>query len=228
MKQKILLIESEPRETNVLSSLLTNEYYLVRAVSDGDQVLPELRHFQPDLILLDPVLPGIDGFQVCREIRQNTDLPLIMISARTDPVDRVLGLELGADDYLCKPYDPRELIARIHAVLRRYRNGYSGGIPGEKSVHYPDLTVNLTNYSVTYLGEQVVLPPKELELFYFLAASPNQVFTREQLLDHIWGYEYMGDTRTVDVHIKRLREKFKDHPQWRIATVWGIGYKFEV
>jgi DNA-binding response OmpR family regulator len=140
----------------------------------------------------------------------------------------VLGLELGADDYISKPFDSKELIARVRAVLRRYSVRPAQTTPTEKSVSFPDLTINLTNYSVTYMGKKVEMPPKELELFYFLAASPNQVFTREQLLDHIWGYEYIGDTRTVDVHIKRLREKIKDHPSWRISTVWGIGYKFEV
>ena len=228
VKQKILIVEDDERTAKELSSLLTRENYLTRSVSDGEQALSELPLFQPDLILLDLILPGMDGFQVCREIRHTSQVPVIILSARTDSFDKVLGLELGADDYVCKPYDARELVARIHAVLRRYHIGSSGVTAGEKSGHYQDLTVNLTNYSVTYFDEQVVLPPKELELFYFLASSPNQVFSREQLLDHIWGYEYMGDTRTVDVHIKRLREKFKDHPQWKIATVWGIGYKFEV
>ena len=228
VKQKFLIVEDDERTAKELSSLLTRENYLTRSVSDGEQALSELPLFQPDLILLDLILPGMDGFQVCREIRHTSQVPVIILSARTDSFDKVLGLELGADDYVCKPYDARELVARIHAVLRRYHIGSSGVTAGEKSVHYQDLTVNLTNYSVTYFDEQVVLPPKELELFYFLASFPNQVFSREQLLDHIWGYEYMGDTRTVDVHIKRLREKFKDHPQWKIATVWGIGYKFEV
>ena len=228
VKQKILIVEDEERDAKALSALLKLENYLTRSVPDGEQALRELGLFQPDLILLDLNLPGMDGFSVCREVRKTSELPLIIVSARKDSFDKVMGLELGADDYVCKPYDSRELVARIHAVLRRYRNGTISHNSGEKVVHYPDLSVNLTNYSVTYFGKQVFLPPKELELFYFLASSPNQVFTREQLLDHIWGYEYMGDTRTVDVHIKRLREKFRDHPRWQIATVWGIGYKFEV
>jgi DNA-binding response OmpR family regulator len=174
------------------------------------------------------MLPGMDGYQVCREIRHSSDVPIIMVSAKIDTFDKVLGLELGADDYISKPFDSKELIARVRAVLRRYSVRPAQTTPTEKSVSFPDLTINLTNYSVTYMGKKVEMPPKELELFYFLAASPNQVFTREQLLDHIWGYEYIGDTRTVDVHIKRLREKIKDHPSWRISTVWGIGYKFEV
>ena len=174
------------------------------------------------------MLPGIDGYQVCRELRHTSDVPIIMLSAKGETFDKVLGLELGADDYIIKPFDAKELVARVRAVLRRFKVRQPSAPSGEKSVSYPDLTINLTNSSVTYMGKQVDMPPKELELLYFLASSPNQVFTREQLLDHIWGYEYIGDTRTVDVHIKRLREKIKDNPGWSIATVWGIGYKFEV
>ena len=175
------------------------------------------------------MLPGMDGYQVCREIRQTSDVPIIMLSAKGETFDKVLGLELGADDYMVKPFDSKELVARAKAVLRRFQAKETQPTsPAEKCVRYPDLSINLTNYSVEYMGKQVDMPPKELELLYFLASSPNQVFTREQLLDHIWGYEYIGDTRTVDVHIKRLREKIKDHPGWSISTVWGIGYKFEV
>ena len=152
-----------------------------------------------------------------------------MLSAKGETFDKVLGLELGADDYMVKPFDSKELVARAKAVLRRFQaKETQPTASSEKCVRYPDLSINLTNYSVEYMGKQVDMPPKELELLYFLAASPNQVFTREQLLDHIWGYEYIGDTRTVDVHIKRLREKIKDHPCWSLSTVWGIGYKFEV
>jgi len=174
------------------------------------------------------MLPGIDGYQVCREIRHNSDVPIIMLSAKGETFDKVLGLELGADDYIIKPFDTKELVARVRAVLRRFKVRQPAGNPDEKCVSFPDLTINLTNYSVTYMGRQVDMPPKELELLYFLASSPNQVFTREQLLDHIWGYEYIGDTRTVDVHIKRLREKIKGNDSWALTTVWGIGYKFEV
>ena len=192
------------------------------------EALREFNLFHPNLILLDLMLPGIDGYQVCREIRYISDVPIIMLSAKGETFDKVLGLELGADDYIIKPFDSKELVARVRAVLRRFHTKQPSAPSNEKSVSYPDLTINLTNYSVTYMGRQVDMPPKELELLYFLASSPNQVFTREQLLDHIWGYEYIGDTRTVDVHIKRLREKIKDHPRWSISTVWGIGYKFEV
>ena len=175
------------------------------------------------------MLPGMDGYQVCREIRHKSNVPIIMLSAKGEVFDKVLGLELGADDYMIKPFDSKELVARVKAVLRRFQPTPSApSAPAGKYVEYPDLIINLTNYSVIYQGMTIDMPPKELELLYFLASSPNQVFTREQLLDHIWGYEYIGDTRTVDVHIKRLREKIKDHPSWSISTVWGIGYKFEV
>ena len=179
------------------------------------------------------MLPGIDGYDVCREIRKTSTVPIIMLSAKGEVFDKVLGLELGADDYIIKPFDSKELVARVKAVLRRYQTGSVPAAPaastetGTETIQYTDLTVSLSNYSVVYMGHPVEMPPKELELLYFLATHPNQVFTREQLLDRIWGYEYVVDTRTVDVHIKRLREKIKDHDEWRLATVWGIGYKFE-
>ena len=175
------------------------------------------------------MLPGIDGYQVCREIRARSSTPVIMLSAKGEVFDKVLGLELGADDYIMKPFDSKEMVARVRAVLRRYQPARSESASSEKAkcVEYEGITINLTNYSVTCDGQHIEMPPKELELLYCLAASPNQVFTREQLLDRIWGYEYIGDTRTVDVHIKRLREKIKDHAHWSISTVWGIGYKFE-
>ena len=227
-KQKILIVDDDNNIAELVALYLTKECFETKIVNDGEQALKEFHAFHPNLILLDLMLPGIDGYQVCREIRHVSDIPIIMLSAKGETFDKVLGLELGADDYVIKPFDSKELVARIRAVLRRF-NVKSPAVPSnEKSVSYPDLTVNLTNYSVTYMGRQVDMPPKELELLYFLASSPNQVFTREQLLDHIWGYEYIGDTRTVDVHIKRLREKIKDHPSWSIATGWGIGYKFEV
>ena len=227
-KQKILIVDDDNNIAELVALYLTKECFETKIVNDGEQALKEFHAFHPNLILLDLMLPGIDGYQVCREIRHVSDIPIIMLSAKGETFDKGLGLELGADDYVIKPFDSKELVARIRAVLRRF-NVKSPAVPSnEKSVSYPDLTVNLTNYSVTYMGRQVDMPPKELELLYFLASSPNQVFTREQLLDHIWGYEYIGDTRTVDVHIKRLREKIKDHPSWSIATVWGIGYKFEV
>ena len=227
-KQKILIVDDDNNIAELISLYLTKECFETRIVNDGEQALREFSLFHPDLILLDLMLPGIDGYQVCREIRHSSQVPIIMLSAKSETFDKVLGLELGADDYIIKPFDSKELVARVRAVLRRTKIKQPAAPSSEKCVSYQDLTINLTNYSVTYMGSQVDMPPKELELLYFLAASPNQVFTREQLLDHIWGYEYIGDTRTVDVHIKRLREKIKDHPGWSISTVWGIGYKFEV
>ena len=228
-KQKILIVDDDENIAELISLYMTKECFETRIVYDGESALQELDSFSPDLILLDLMLPGMDGYQVCREVRQKSQTPIIMLSAKGEVFDKVLGLELGADDYLEKPFDTKELVARVKAVLRRYKAAAPAApAPNSKQVSYPDLTINLTNYSVVYNGKTVEMPPKELELLYFLAASPNHVFTREQLLDQIWGYEYIGDTRTVDVHIKRLREKIKDHESWRIATIWGIGYKFEV
>ena len=227
-KQKILIVDDDNNIAELISLYLTKECFETKIVNDGELALKEFQTFRPNLIRLDLMLPGIDGYQVCREIRHTSDVPIIMLSAKGETFDKVLGLELGADDYIIKPFDSKELVARVRAVLRRFQPKQAAVVSDEKCATYPDLIVNLTNYSVTYMGKQVDMPPKELELLYFLASSPNQVFTREQLLDHIWGYEYIGDTRTVDVHIKRLREKIKDHPNWSISTVWGIGYKFEV
>lgn len=228
-KQKILIVDDDENIAELISLYLTKECFETKIVYDGESALKETESFTPDLILLDLMLPGIDGYQVCREVRQKSQTPIIMLSAKGEVFDKVLGLELGADDYLEKPFDTKELVARVKAVLRRYKTAAPTAPAADaKQVSYPNLTINLTNYSVIYNGHTVDMPPKELELLYFLAASPNHVFTREQLLDQIWGYEYIGDTRTVDVHIKRLREKIKDHETWRIATIWGIGYKFEV
>ncbi|MCI8319372.1 MAG: response regulator transcription factor [Lachnospiraceae bacterium] len=228
-RQKILIVDDDEHISELISLYLTKEFYDTKMVYDGEAALKAFESFQPNLILLDLMLPGIDGYQVCREIRQRSSVPIIMLSAKGEIFDKVLGLELGADDYIIKPFDSKELVARVKAVLRRYQPyPATQPKPAGKYVQYPELLINLTNYSVIYKGQTVEMPPKELELLYFLAASPNQVFTREQLLDHIWGYEYIGDTRTVDVHIKRIREKIKDHEKWSIATVWGIGYKFEV
>lgn len=229
-RQKILIVDDDENICELISLYLTKEFYDTRIVYDGEAALREFESFQPNLILLDLMLPGIDGYQVCRELRQRSSVPIIMLSAKGEVFDKVLGLELGADDYIIKPFDSKELVARVKAVLRRYQPypAAEQPKPAGKIAEYQDLLINLTNYSVVYKEHTVDMPPKELELLYFLAASPNQVFTREQLLDHIWGYEYIGDTRTVDVHIKRIREKVKDHANWSIATVWGIGYKFEV
>ena len=228
-KQKILIVDDDVNIAELISLYLTKECFETKMVHDGEEALHAYQQFAPNLILLDLMLPGIDGYQVCREIRAKSNIPIIMLSAKGEIFDKVLGLELGADDYIMKPFDSKEMVARVKAVLRRYQPAKPAvEAPSLKLVEYPGLIVNLSNYSVEYNGKALEMPPKELELLYFLASSPNQVFTREQLLDHIWGYEYIGDTRTVDVHVKRLREKIKDHPSWRLATVWGIGYKFEV
>ena len=230
VKQKILIVDDDNNIAELISLYLTKECYDTKIVNDGEQALIAFEHYKPNMLLLDLMLPGIDGYQVCREIRAKSDVPIIMLSAKGEVFDKVLGLELGADDYILKPFDSKELVARVKAVLRRFQPAKPEAYASVniKCVEYPGLIVNLSNYSVTYDGQQIDMPPKELELLYFLASSPNQVFTREQLLDNIWGYEYVGDTRTVDVHVKRLREKIKDKPTWRIATVWGSGYKFEV
>ncbi len=229
-RQKILIIDDDEHIAELISLYLTKEFFQVRIVSDGARAMKEFNLLGPDLVLLDLMLPGVDGYQLCREIRQKSKVPIIILSAKAEVFDKVLGLELGADDYITKTFDTKELVARVRAVLRRYQTGAQPAEDTSRSkyIEYPDLVINLSNYSVTFRGTPVDMPPKELELLYFLASSPNQVFTREQLLDHIWGYEYMGDTRTVDVHIKRLREKLRGNRFWSISTVWGIGYKFEV
>ncbi len=230
-KQKILIVDDDNNIAELISLYLTKECFETMIVNDGESALTAVEGFDPNLILLDLMLPGIDGYQVCREVRAKHQTPIIMLSAKGEIFDKVLGLELGADDYMEKPFDSKELVARVKAVLRRYKmvaTQTQAAPSGEKLVEYPDLKISLSNYSVIYKGASIDMPPKELELLYFLASSPNQVFTREQLLDQIWGYEYAGDTRTVDVHIKRLREKLSDHPSWHIDTVWGVGYKFEV
>ena len=227
-KQKILIVDDDENISELITLYLTKECFETRSVHDGQEAVIAFDEFQPDLILLDLMLPGMDGYQVCREIRTRSKVPIIMLSAKCEVFDKVLGLELGADDYIEKPFDNKELVARVKAVLRRFANANDQSNNDDlKIVEFPDLSVNLSNYSVTYRDKKIDMPPKELELLYFLCASANQVFTREQLLENIWGYDYLGDTRTVDVHVKRLREKIKDTPDWRLATVWGIGYKFE-
>lgn len=228
-KQKILIVDDDENIAELISLYLTKECFDTKIVYNGEEALTAFDTYNPNLVLLDLMLPGIDGYQVCREIRARSSVPVIMLSAKGEVFDKVLGLELGADDYIMKPFDSKEMVARVRAVLRRYQPAKNEDTGAEKAkcVEYEGITINLTNYSVMCDGQHVEMPPKELELLYCLAASPNQVFTREQLLDRIWGYEYIGDTRTVDVHIKRLREKIKDHPHWSLSTVWGIGYKFE-
>ena len=227
-KYRIMIVDDDNNIAELISLYLTKECYDTMIVGDGEEALKQFPVFAPNLILLDLMLPGIDGYGVCKEIRKTSQVPIIMLSAKGEVFDKVLGLELGADDYMVKPFDSKELVARVKAVLRRQPPAAPAEEITGEYVSYEDLVINLTNYSVVYCGQQVDMPPKELELLYYLAKHPNQVFTREQLLDNVWGYEYIGDSRTVDVHIKRLREKIKDRANWSLYTVWGIGYKFEV
>ena len=229
-KQKILIVDDDENIAELISLYLLKECYETEMVYDGETALSRFQSFRPDLVLLDIMLPGIDGYQVCRTIRQTSKCPIIMLSAKGEIFDKVLGLELGADDDMVKPFDSKELVARVKALLRRTASNTEPAPQdgNEEVVRYPDLSVNLTNYEVLFRNERVEMAPKELELLYCLAKTPNRVFTREQLLDKIWGYDYVGDTRTVDVHIKRIREKLPDNDNWAVSTVWGVGYKFEV
>ncbi|MGF7003413.1 two-component system response regulator ResD [Lachnospiraceae bacterium PFB1-21] len=229
-KEKILIVDDDENIAELIALYLNKEFYETKIALTGEEALEVFASYNPNLVLLDLMLPGKDGYEVCREIRRDSKTPIIMLSAKGEVFDKVLGLELGADDYMIKPFDTKELVARVKAVLRRFKDSgttENTNPDGQKVVRYPDLVINLSNYSVEADGQIVDMPPKELELLFFLASSPNQVFTREQLLNQIWGYDYAGDTRTVDVHIKRLREKIKDHDTWKLGTVWGIGYKFE-
>ena len=230
-KKKILIVDDDENIASLLSLYLTKEFFECRIAGDGETALRMNVEFKPDLILLDIMLPGMDGYAVCRELRKDYLTPVIMLSAKTEVFDKVLGLELGADDYISKPFDSKEMVARVKAVLRRYENGShvteeKEAEPAEEVV-CDDLIVNHSNYTVTQGGHLIDMPPKELELLYFLVSHPNQVFTREQLLDRLWGYEFVSETRTVDVHIKRLREKLEERDGYSIATIWGIGYRFE-
>ncbi len=223
-KNKILIVDDDENISELIALYLEKESYATKIVDNGNDVIDAVKSFNPNLILLDLMLPGKDGYDVCKEVRQMSTVPIIMLTAKGETFDKILGLELGADDYMVKPFDNKELTARVKAVLRRYTPQESKG----KQINLPNLTINLSNYSVLHNDSKIDMPPKELELLYYLASNPNQVFTREQLLDRIWGYEYIGDTRTVDVHVKRIREKIDENDYWGLKTVWGIGYKFEV
>ena len=227
---RILVAEDDRGTQRLMQDTLADAGYEPILAADGQQALELLACRHVDLMVVDVMMPRLDGFALLSRLRRSgSQMPVLILTAKEAQADKRQGLRLGADDYMIKPFDSKELVARVKAVLRRYQPTVAPATqPAGKYVEYPDLAINLTNYSVIYRGKAVDMPPKELELLYFLASSPNQVFTREQLLDHIWGYEYIGDTRTVDVHIKRLREKIKDHETWSISTVWGIGYKFEV
>jgi len=225
-KSKIMIVDDDEHIAELISLYLIREGYETKEVYSGTEAVKVFEEYKPNLIMLDIMLPGLDGYGVCREIRKISNVPIIMLTAKGDTIDKVLGLELGADDYMVKPFEPKELTARVKAVLRRFEK--TEPAKDENVLTFDNLEINLSNYTVKYYGEILNFPPKEFELLYFLAKRPNQVFTRDQLLDKIWGYEYIGDTRTVDVHIKRIREKFNKKDSWSVKTVWGVGYKFEV
>ncbi len=225
-KIRILLVDDDPNILQLVRLYLEKEGYEVETAERGDDALEQFRKNPPMLMLLDVMLPGLDGWGVCREVRRMSNIPIIMLTAKGETCDTVLGLELGADDYIVKPFDPKELIARVKAVSRRYQSVEEP----MKEISYAGLNINISRYSVSYAGQEIDLPPKELEVLFFLASHPNQVFTRQQLLEQVWGFDFYGDSRTVDVHVKRLREKLVDSESfgWQIKTVWSVGYKFEV
>lgn len=232
-KKRILIVDDDENIAELISLYLMKECFDTEIAENGEEAIAKFQTYKPHLILLDIMLPGMDGYDVCREIRKDSTVPIIMLSAKGEVFDKVLGLKIGADDYMVKPFDSNELVARVQAILRRTVQNEELIEQNEIAkntdcVQYEGLKVDMNAYTVEYAGHIVDMPPKEMELLYFLSSQPNQVFTREQLLDRIWGYDYIGDTRTVDVHVKRLREKIGDAYNWSIATVWGIGYKFEV
>ncbi|MBQ2695762.1 MAG: response regulator transcription factor [Clostridia bacterium] len=225
--QRILVVDDDRNICELIRLYLEKEGFSVTLAYDGQAALSLFKESTPSIVLLDVMLPKMDGFQVCREIRRISNIPIIMLTAKGETFDKVLGLELGADDYMVKPFENKELVARIKAALRRY----DPKDDAEKEVIYPNLAINLSNYELKINGNQMDVPPKELELLYYLATNPNKVFTREQLLETVWGFDYFGDSRTVDVHVKRLREKLElagEEQNWQLKTVWGVGYKFEV
>lgn len=223
---KILVVDDDPSICEVLRLYLEKDGYSVSIANDGETALKKFTEMPQDIMLIDIMLPKMDGNQLCREIRQISNVPIIMISAKEETFDKVLALELGADDYIIKPFDAKEVIARIKAVLRRTK---SKNFEEIKVIEYDNLSINLTNYELKVQGKPIPTPPKELELIYHLASNPNRVFTRDQLLDEVWGFDYYGDSRTVDVHVKRLREKLEGASnEWELKTVWGVGYKFDL
>jgi DNA-binding response OmpR family regulator len=226
--QRVLAVDDDRNICEMIRLYLEKEGFEVQLAHDGQRAIELFKESAPSVVILDVMLPKFDGFQVCREIRRVSNIPIIMLTAKGETFDKVLGLELGADDYMVKPFENKELVARIKAVLRRYDHK---DVSAEKEVVYPNLIINLSNYELKISGAGVDIPPKELELLYFLATNPNKVFTREQLLETVWGFDYFGDSRTVDVHVKRLREKLEtagENQPWQLKTGWGVGYKFEV
>ena len=223
--ERVLIVDDDTNICELLRLYLEKEGFVTSIANDGESAITIFKQEQPDIMLLDIMLPSLDGWQVCREIRKFSDTPIIMITAKGETFDKVLGLELGADDYISKPFETKEVIARIKAVLRRSSVTQTQSI---KEVQYDKLLINLTNYELKVGGKHIDTPPKEMELIYHLASNPNRVFTRDQLLDEVWGFDYYGDSRTVDVHVKRLREKLEGvSEEWELKTVWGVGYKFE-
>ena len=226
MKTKIMVVDDDPNIRELVRLYLEKEGFEVTCAERGDEAVKMFRASPPNLMLLDVMLPGMDGWQVCREVRKISNIPIIMLTAKDETFDKVLGLELGADDYIVKPFEVKELLARVHAVLRRTGDD---GKPKSKKLTFDKLVINLDSYELIVDGKKIDTPPKEMELLYHLAATPNRVYTRNQLLDEVWGFDYFGDSRTVDVHIKRLREKLEGvSDKWALKTVWGVGYKFEV
>ena len=223
---EILVVDDDINILRIASLYLRKEGYTVRTAQSGPDALEAFRQKVPDLVLLDVMLPGMDGFEVLKALRTTSSAPVIMLTTKSDTADKVVGLELGADDYMVKPFEPSELLARIKAVIRRFKPEGSAAAPRE--ISFPDLTISLSSYRIIVRGESMDIPPKEMDLLYHLASHAGDVFTREQLLEQVWGFDYFGDTRTVDVHIKRLREKLGEDPHWQIKTVWGVGYKFEL
>ena len=227
MSTKILVIDDDANICELLRIFLENEGYKVKSASDGSEGIAAFKAYEPDLVLLDIMLPKKDGWQVCREIREMSQKPIIMITAKGEVFDKVLGLELGADDFIVKPFDTKEISARVKAVLRRYTSHDRG--EEDEAVKFDNIEISLRKYELKLNGKAIDIPPKELELLYFLASNYNRVFTRDQLLDKVWGFDYLGDSRTVDVHVKRLREKLEGiSDKWNLKTVWGVGYKFEL
>ena len=228
MSNKILVVDDDLHICELLKLYLENENYTVYVANDGQSAVDIFAAKAPDLVLLDIMLPKMDGWQVCREIRKSSSVPIIMLSAKGETFDKVLGLELGADDYVTKPFEAKEVMARIKAVLRRTKGDGDSSAAEKKTVIYDKLEINIVNYELKVNGVAVDTPPKEIELIYHFASNPNRVYTRDQLLDEVWGFDYYGDSRTVDVHVKRLREKLEGvSEQWALKTVWGVGYKFE-
>ncbi|MCR4437063.1 MAG: response regulator transcription factor [Clostridiales bacterium] len=224
-KSKVLIIDDDVNICELIRLYLEKEGFEALPVYNGAKAVENFKEYAPNIVILDIMLPGVDGWQVCREIRKISNIPIIMLTAKGETFDKVLGLELGADDYMVKPFEPKELVARVKAVLRRYEHKDTE----VQEIIYPNLVINKTNYTLKVNGKDLELPPKELELLFFLASNPNKVFTREQLLEHVWGFDFFGDSRTVDVHVKRLREKLElENQVWQLKTVWGVGYKFEV